>query len=150
MGGPIPEISTLHPVANADALGAVVRPQGRRPGVILLKTSTDALIHVFDLHGCWCANIPSIRCQKSRSITEYHAHSILALSGMTKTEIGISCRQGKLRDTHRLRPNLCPQIYHEFDVKVSPAVEAKKHLYRQQQQRLGHSALAMEKVQHGP
>src|SRR5258707_10288422 len=28
-GGFIPEISTLHPVANADALEGVVRPQGR-------------------------------------------------------------------------------------------------------------------------
>jgi hypothetical protein len=27
MGGPISEISTLHPVANADALEAVVRPK---------------------------------------------------------------------------------------------------------------------------
>lgn len=69
---------------------------------------------------------------------------------MTKNKIEISCREVTLKDTHRLRPNLCLQIYHGFDVKVSPAVEAKKHLYRQQRQRLGHSALAMEKVQHGP
>jgi hypothetical protein len=124
-GGSIPEISTLHPVANADALGAVVRPQGGKPGAdgaALLKTGTDTSICAFDLRDCWCANIPSIHCQKSWSVTEYYTHSILALSGMTRIQIGISCRQGTLKDTHCLRPNLCPQIHHGFDVKVSPAV----------------------------
>jgi hypothetical protein len=122
VGGPIPEISTLHPVANADALEAVVRPHGGRNGAALLKTSSDTSICVFDLCDCWCANIPSIHSQKSWSLTEYHTHSILELSGMTRIQIGTSCRQGTLEDTHRLRPNLCLQIHHGFDVKVSPAV----------------------------
>jgi hypothetical protein len=124
VGGPIPEISTLHPVANADALEAVIRPQGKRPGdgAALLKTGTDTSIYVFDLRDCWCTNIPSIHCQKSWFVTDYHTNSIVALSGMTRIQIEISCRQGTLKDTYRLRPNLCPQIHHEFDVKVSPAV----------------------------
>jgi hypothetical protein len=124
MGGPISEISTLHPVANADALEAVVRLQGETggDGAALLKTGTHTSICVFDLRNCCCANIPSIHFQKSLSVTEYHTNSILALSGMTRIQIGISCRQGTLRDTYCLRPNLCPQIRHESDVKVSPAV----------------------------
>ncbi len=60
------EISTLHPVANADALEVVVRLQGGNPGggAALLKTGTDTPIYVFYLGGCWCANIPSIHRQK--------------------------------------------------------------------------------------
>ena len=124
MGDPIPEISTLHPVANADALETVVRPQCGRRGAASLKTGTDTLVCVFDLRECWRANIPSIHCQRSWSFTEYHTNSILALSGMTRIQSGISCRQGTLalNENYRLRPNLCPQIRHGFDVKVSLAV----------------------------
>jgi hypothetical protein len=143
----------LNATSSGQCRGSERRRQTSRRTIkvaALLKTGTDAWICVFDLRDGWCTNIPAVHCQKSWPVAECKTHSIFALSGMTRIQIEMSCRHRTLKDTHCLRPNLCPQTHRGFGVKVSPAVEAKTHSYMPRQQRLRHSALATERVQHVP
>src|SRR6267142_3287543 len=129
MGGCIPEISTLHPVANADALKGVDKTPGQTNlGATILKTGTNSWICLFDFGHRWRANIPAVYLQESSPIiSRSKAHSILALSGMTGIQITwMSCGRRTLKDANRLRPNLCLQTHHGFDGRVSSVVLARQ------------------------